>query len=592
MSHITQFQHLKIQLEAIQSATNNFSIDNWIGQGGYGKVYKGKLILSMGETMVALKRLNREFRQGEIEFWKEIMTLSFYKHENIVSLLGYCDDHGEKILVYEYVPKRSLDFYLTSDDLTWVQRLKICVGAARGIEYLHTPGETHLRILHRDIKSSNILLDSNWNAKISDFGLSKFAPANNHFTYAISNPVGTLGYIDPIYQEIGLLTKESDVYSFGVVLFEVLCGRLSFTKTNIRPLIGLVRECYEHNKLRDIVYSTIKDEINEPSLKLFVDIAYQCLKRKREERPSMAQIVTALESAIETQEKADAEAKAKAIKRAGILNVKVLRTTDVGRENTFDASNLYFILYIDYGNELYEPVNEWYNKVNKEWNEDSTMYVENFDAQVLSIIVTEVESLEKHRQLGTTSIKLTDLTPEIPLICNLPVQDKKCLGHIKVEMLYEPSPYGVIKAIIEDVLSLVQKAPEGTPKDGGLLVVIIHQALLTDKKYHHSAVTLRLHGELRRTPSMMNTSYPRWGQEFTFMLERPPTDENLHLEVVDKSKSFIGLIPGMGSLGSININLASVVTKKRTNELYQLEPSYGSSRRNFLQVELRWRTTD
>ncbi|MFS7914290.1 putative protein kinase RLK-Pelle-DLSV family [Helianthus anomalus] len=127
--------------------------------------------------MVALKRLDPAFGQGNTEFWKEIMMLSFYKHENIISLLGYCDDHGEKIIVYEYASKKSLKAYLASNDLNWVQLLKICVGVARGLAYLHNPAENH-----RDIKSSNILLDGNWSAKISDFGLSKFAPANNQFT--------------------------------------------------------------------------------------------------------------------------------------------------------------------------------------------------------------------------------------------------------------------------------------------------------------------------------------------------------------------------------------------------------------------------
>ncbi|KAK1435827.1 hypothetical protein QVD17_01597 [Tagetes erecta] len=301
MASLQQFEHLKIQLKAILVATNNFSDDNCIGRGGFGNVYKGELANSTGKTTVALKRLDRAFGQGDPEFWKEIMMLSFYRHENIVSLLGYCDNHGEKILVYEYASKKSLDSYLASNHLSWVQRLKICVGAARGLAYLHTPAETQLRIVHRDIKSSNILLDDNWNAMISDFGLSKFAPANNLFTFMVSNPVGTPWYIDPLYHETGLLTKESDVYSFGVVLFEVLCGRLCYD-ISLRPLVGLVREYHEQNKISELVYSNIRDEISKSSLTLFVDIAYQCLNRKREDRPLMKQIVNALERALDIQQ--------------------------------------------------------------------------------------------------------------------------------------------------------------------------------------------------------------------------------------------------------------------------------------------------
>ncbi|KAL8269047.1 hypothetical protein R6Q59_002845 [Mikania micrantha] len=245
-----QFKHLKIQLEAIKSATNNFADESCIGRGGFGKVYKGEIACVDGRMMVALKRLDRAFGQGDPEFWKEIMMLSLYKHENIVSLLGFCDDCDEKILVYEYIPNRSLELYLNSDKLTWIGRLKICIGAACGLAYLHSADGTQQRVLHRDIKSSNILLDKDWNAKISDFGLSKFGPANQEYTFLFSNAVGTFGYCDPLYQDTGLLTKESDVFSFGVVLFEVLCGRLCIDNKNVRhrSLIGLARQSYEKTR--------------------------------------------------------------------------------------------------------------------------------------------------------------------------------------------------------------------------------------------------------------------------------------------------------------------------------------------------------
>lgn len=160
-------------------------------------MYKGELHVHLkGQTTVALKRLDRTFGQGDPEFWKEIVMLSLYKHDNIVSLLGFCDDSGEKILIYEYASKKSLDLYLKSDDLTWVRRLKICIGAARGLAYLHNPAGTQQRVLHRDIKSSNILLDENWNARIADLGLSKFGPANQQYTFLVSNHVGTRVYCD------------------------------------------------------------------------------------------------------------------------------------------------------------------------------------------------------------------------------------------------------------------------------------------------------------------------------------------------------------------------------------------------------------
>ncbi|XP_024963819.1 probable receptor-like protein kinase At5g24010 [Cynara cardunculus var. scolymus] len=255
--------------------------------------------------MVAIKRLNSAVGQGDPEFWTEIIVLSRYKHENIVSLLGFCDESGEKILVYEYASKKSLDLYLNSDDLTWIQRLKICIGAARGLAYLHNPDGSQQRVLHRDIKSSNILLDENWNARISDLGLSTFGPANQQITFLVTDAVGTFGYGDPVYFKEGVLTKESDVYSFGVMLFEVLCGRLCIRNNNDKHQ-PLARQCYEQNKVKEIIFRNIKDEIKARSLKAFTAIAYQCLKEDLEERPLMTKVVRILERALEHQQQGDA----------------------------------------------------------------------------------------------------------------------------------------------------------------------------------------------------------------------------------------------------------------------------------------------
>ncbi|XP_042754796.1 probable receptor-like protein kinase At5g59700 [Lactuca sativa] len=278
-----EFEDLKIQLEAILLATNHFSNENCIGEGGFGKVYKGKLVYSKGQITVALKRLDYTFQQRDLEFWKEMIMLSLYRHENIVPLLGFCDDHGEKIIVYEYVSRSGLDVYLDSHDLSWVQRLKICIGAARGLAYLHSDDGTNRTVLHRDIKSSNIVLDESWNAKIADVGLSKFGRSNQQYKYLVDNVVGTVGYCDPVYFETGSLTKESDIYSFGVVLFEVLCGRLCLIKNDKhQSFTVLVRKCYKQNNLNEIIYGKIKDEIHPSSLEVFARVGYQCLKRSRD----------------------------------------------------------------------------------------------------------------------------------------------------------------------------------------------------------------------------------------------------------------------------------------------------------------------
>ncbi|XP_071686778.1 receptor-like protein kinase HERK 1 [Rutidosis leptorrhynchoides] len=374
MAHLDHFQHLKIQLQVINSATNNFAEENCIGKGGFGKVYLGKFVDgSKGEMLVAWKRLNPEFGQGDSEFWKEIMMLSFYRHENIISLIGYCDDQNEKIIAYEYASKRSLDLHLDTNDLTWIRRLNICIGAARGLEYLHAPSETQLRVLHRDIKSSNILLDDNWNAKISDFGLSKFGPANHILSYLITNKVGTRGYCDPLYEELGFLTKESDVYSFGVVLFEVLCGRLCFGNNKRRPLLGLVRQSYEKNLVNEIVHDSIKEEIEPESLKVFTEIAYQCLNKKREERPSMTQMVEALELAVKCQ-------------------VKVIRAFNLKKKSLLTSTKPYVILKLTQSSLQCAKKTSVKDKATPEWNEEFDLYVENLDVQCLHICLLNATS--------------------------------------------------------------------------------------------------------------------------------------------------------------------------------------------------------
>uniref|UniRef100_A0A251SXU1 Putative death-associated protein kinase 1 n=1 Tax=Helianthus annuus TaxID=4232 RepID=A0A251SXU1_HELAN len=299
---LQQFQHLKIQLEDITSATDNFNDDNCIGRGGFGKVYKGELSHSKGRSTVAIKRLDRRHGQGIPEFLKEITTLSGYRHENLISLLGFCYQGDEMILVYDYASRGSLDRYLNLPHLTWLQRLKICLDAAQGLRYLHDPRGTHQRIIHCDVKSSNILLDDNWNGKVSDFGLSKMGPANEQQSVIVTMAAGTFGYIDPLYWMTNILTKESDVYSFGIVLFEVLCGRLCCTYSNGRLQQNLVRtwiESYEEKKLNDIIFKdTAIEPLEQSALETFSDIAYRCLKESREDRPRMVEVVTELETAL------------------------------------------------------------------------------------------------------------------------------------------------------------------------------------------------------------------------------------------------------------------------------------------------------
>ncbi|KAK9064456.1 hypothetical protein SSX86_015838 [Deinandra increscens subsp. villosa] len=604
MMHLKEkFEHLKTPLEAITLATNNFDPKNCIGGGGFGKVYKGELLLSDIHKLVALKRLDPKFGQGNPEFWKEIITLSMYKHENIVSLLGFCDEGGEKILVYDYASKGSLDSYLDKDDLKWILRLKICIGAARGLAYLHDPGVTHQRVLHRDIKSSNILLDENWNVRISDLGLSKFGPANQQYTFLVSDAVGTVGYCDPLYVETGLLTKESDVYSFGVVLFEVVCGRLSIGNSGDkrRPLTGLVRQHYEENKINEILHASLKDEITQPCLQEFTAIAYKCISRDLKERPLMTEVLSKLEISLQYQEQTKEQVdnmyllprtlelqnldSSKALnKSGGILNVKVLKAMKLKKMGLLGASDPYVKIKLTESMHPSKKTTVKHKNLNPEWNEEFSMVVIT-ESQAVEFRIYDYEQVGKHAMMGMNVVPLKELVPHEPKTLTLDllenmylddIQNEKSRGQFMVELLYKPFK--------DD--GVVQKASEGTPPGGGELVVVVHEAQDVEGKHHTNPyVRILFKGEEKKTKHIKKDRYPRWDEVFKFQLEEPPVNERLHVEVVSIS-SRIGLLHPKESLGYVDISLGDVVHNSRINENYYLI----DSRNGKIQIELQWRT--
>nr|XP_043607745.1 receptor-like protein kinase HERK 1 isoform X2 [Erigeron canadensis] len=304
MCFLDELESLRIPFGDIKEATKNFT--TIIGKGGYGLVYKGELLLNGKLTSVAIKRLdgNNISGQGFKEFLTEIQLLTRYKHPNLIALIGFCDQDNEKILIYEHAEHGSLDKYLTTAEnrskLTWKQRINICVNAARGLNFLHSEVARNERVIHRDIKCANILLDRNWKAMVSDLGLSKLGRANEKDTYLITNASGTHGYCDPVYISSGILTKESDVYSFGVVLFEVLCGRLCFINVNNehRFLPPLAQRYCKLGKIDEIMDPVLKNQIDSDSLNKFSKIAFQCLQNNRKRRPSMSMVVKKLEVAL------------------------------------------------------------------------------------------------------------------------------------------------------------------------------------------------------------------------------------------------------------------------------------------------------
>ncbi|KAM3701434.1 hypothetical protein ACB098_05G171600 [Castanea mollissima] len=297
----------------LSTATNNFSLENKIGAGSFGIVYKGKLAdgcevaIKRGETSIKMKK----FQEKEIAFDAELALLSRLHHKHLVGLIGFCEERDERLLVYEYMSNGSLHDHLHNKNNidrsgsiwnSWKMRIKIALDTARGIEYLHNYAVPP--IIHRDIKSSNILLDANWTARVSDFGLSLMGPVSEHESMSIK-AVGTVGYIDPECYVLNVLTTKSDVYGLGVVLLELLTGKRAVFKNEedgIGPM-GVVEYAGPlilAGQLKKVLDKMVRPpEMNEAeAVRLVAYTAMHCVHLEGKERPNMSDIVANLERAL------------------------------------------------------------------------------------------------------------------------------------------------------------------------------------------------------------------------------------------------------------------------------------------------------
>ncbi|CAO2046114.1 unnamed protein product [Urochloa humidicola] len=283
-------------LKELEAATGMFSDENVIGEGGYGIVYHG--VLENG-TQVAVKNLLNNRGQAEKEFKVEVEAIGRVRHKNLVRLLGYCAEGNQRMLVYEYVDNGNLEQWLHGDvgpvsPLTWENRMKIILGTAKGLMYLHEGLEP--KVVHRDVKSSNILLDKHWNAKLSDFGLAKLLGSER--SYVTTRVMGTFGYVAPEYAGTGMLNETSDIYSFGILIMEIISGRVPVDYNRPPGEVNLV------DWLKTMVSSRNSDGVVDPKIpkkpssravKKALLVALRCVDPDARKRPRIGHVIHMLE---------------------------------------------------------------------------------------------------------------------------------------------------------------------------------------------------------------------------------------------------------------------------------------------------------
>nr|XP_043623859.1 G-type lectin S-receptor-like serine/threonine-protein kinase At1g11410 [Erigeron canadensis] len=278
------------EISTIVAATDNFSLLSKLGEGGFGSVYKGRL---QNGQEVAVKRLSQSSGQGMQEFKNEVTLIGKLQHRNLVRLLGYCFHTEEKMLVYEYLPNKGLDCFIFDQEkgslLDWKTRFQIIRGIVRGLLYLHQ--DSRLRIIHRDLKASNILLDADLNPKISDFGMAKIFGGDQEEATTL-RVVGTYGYMSPEYAMEGLFSVKSDVYSFGILVLEIISGRknTSYYMESSVNLIGHVWDLWKQESALKIVDRALGDSFDADEILRCIHVGILCLQEQASDRPTMTDV--------------------------------------------------------------------------------------------------------------------------------------------------------------------------------------------------------------------------------------------------------------------------------------------------------------
>ncbi|XP_044983100.1 probable serine/threonine-protein kinase At1g01540 [Hordeum vulgare subsp. vulgare] len=283
-------------LRELEEATDGLAEENVIGEGGYGIVYRGTL---QDSTIIAVKNLLNNRGQAEKEFKVEVETIGRVRHKNLVRLLGYCVEGAYRMLVYEYVDNGNLDQWLHGEigeesPLTWDMRMNVIIGTAKGLAYLHEGLEP--KVVHRDVKSSNILIDKQFNAKVSDFGLAKLLCSEE--SYVTTRVMGTFGYVAPEYASTGMLTERSDVYSFGVLLMEIITGRSPVDYTRSAGEVNLIewlKNMVSERKAEEVVDPKIPERPSPKALKRALLVALRCVDPDGHKRPKMGHVIHMLE---------------------------------------------------------------------------------------------------------------------------------------------------------------------------------------------------------------------------------------------------------------------------------------------------------